>query len=473
MRRFAALTALFVALSFAGSAAHAQTVSENTCSAKDILAKFESGGSYSADNGSYFGKYQFGRSALIDMGYMTKGGGWTGLNGVNSLQDWKNNHAAQEEAQDRFLNSKLKQTLNLGAGKYLGQSFGGCSSGLTETGISMAAHLVGQGGASEYYKSGGFCGKAGQVSPSGYKLKYSTTDGNNTCAGKYSCAGNGCNAIQKDMSKDTCSVTMPMIEAINCTNYSSSLQGFCNTWKPYLMTRDECKSAEEMSKNSQFGPNKEQCENLSFGVGTGSWSFVLACSWAGDFVADQDGKPNPDGPISDPACIEKLRGMGVDFDVLGQVQNGSYNGTTCMIDNAVSLSGTAVPFGARLTMTCDMAVAMEEWGQKMKALGVTQYYGIGSTRTCGPMRDKTGNKPGTITEHARGRAVDVPGMVVGGRRISMGSLLAPLSPDGVIAVQAKSLACSTFRGVLSPTYAGYIGAYVHFHVEWGAFNGCR
>lgn len=473
MPRFLAFALTTVLLLATGTMASAQTVSENTCSAKDILAKFESGGSYSADNGSYYGKYQFGRAALIDMGYMTKGGAWSGLNGVTSKEAWFNNHAAQEEAQERFLASKLKQTLNLGAGNYLGQTFGGCSAGLTETGISMAAHLVGQGGASEYFKSGGFCGKAGQVSPSGHRLKYSTTDGNNTCAGKYACAGNGCNAIQKDMSKTTCSVTMPMIEGINCSNFSGSLQGFCSTYRPYLMTRSECESAEEMSKNAQFGPKKEQCENLSFGVGTGSWSFVLACSWAGDFVADQDGKPNPDGPISDPACIEKLRGMGVQFSVLGQVSNGTYDGHTCMIENAVAVSGTAIPFGKVMNMTCDMAVAMEEWGQKMKSLGATGYYDIGSTRICGPMRDNTGNKAGTVTEHAYGRAVDVGGFIYGGRRITMDGVNSPLTPDGMLAVQAKSLACSTFRGVLSPTWDRYKGTYGHFHLEWGRFNGCN
>lgn len=473
MWRILALSVLL--LVSAGTATQAQTVSENTCEAKDILAKFESGGgNYAADNGQgYWGKYQFGQSALIDTGYMRKDGSWTGLNGVNSKQDWMSNSAAQEEAQSRFMASKLKQAMALGGGSYIGQNVGGCSSPLTETGLSLASHLVGQGGATEYLKGGGFCGKAGQTAPNGHVLKYSTTDGNGTCAGKYMCAGNGCQTIQKDMSKKTCDVTMPMIEGVNCSNYSASLQGFCSTYRPYLMTRSECQSAEEMSKNAQFGPNKEQCENLSFGVGTGSWSFVLACSWAGDFVADQDGKQNPSGPVSDPACIEKLKGMGVDFDILGQVQNGSYGGKTCTIENAVSLRGTAVPFGAKLTMTCDMAVAMEQWGQKMKGIGATSYYGIGSTRECGPMRDKNGNKPGTITEHALGRAVDVSGFIVGGRKVSMGSIHAPLTPDGVLAVQAKTLACGTFRGVLSPTYAGYIGTFVHFHVEWGAFNGCR
>jgi hypothetical protein len=267
---------------------------------------------------------------------------------------------------------------------------------------------------------------------------------------------------------------MPMIEAISCSNYTGALQTFCQQTKPALMTRQECASAEAMSKEAPKGPNKEKCEHLTFAAGTGSWSFALACSYASEAVADGDGAANPGGPVSDPACMEKLKGMGVDFTTIGQMANGSYGGKTCTIENAVSLRGTAVPFGANLTMTCDMAVAMEQFGQKMKGLGATSYYGIGSTRPCGPMRDKGGNKPNTITEHALGRAVDISGFVSGGQKISMGSIHKPATPAGTLAIAAKQAACSTFRGVLSPTYAGYVGTFVHFHVEWGALDGvCR
>jgi len=469
----AAITA--AAALFLSSPASAQSVTEpEQCDYNERIGKMESGGNDKIVNEfGYAGKFQMGKAALIEAGYRRKDGSWTGVNGITSMEQFLASPAAQADAMQRYTNAQLGYLKNLGVLGSIGQSAPGCGVAVTQGGILAGAHLVGPGGMKSFFKSGGFCGKAGQVAPNGYRLEYSTTDGYNTCAKKYVCALSGCQDIQKDMSKKTCEVTMPMIEGISCSNFSPSLQGFCQTYRPYLMTRGECNSAEEMAEGARKGPNKEQCENLSFGVGTGSWSFVLACSWAGDFVADQDGKSNPNGPVSDPACIENLRGMGVDFDVLGQVNNGSYGGRTCTIENAVSLRGTAVPFGAKLTMTCDMAIAMEKWGQQLKGIGVTGYYGIGSTRECGPMRDKNGNKPGTITEHALGRAVDVSGVIVGGRKVSMGAIHAPITPDGVIAVQAKQLACGTFRGVLSPTYAGYIGTFVHFHVEWGKFNGCR
>jgi hypothetical protein len=448
----------------------------NECSYNQQLAKHESGGSggYQAVTGSYAGKYQMGTSALIDTGYKNKSGGWTGKNGINSQADWLANGPVQEQAQQQMVALQDKYTKGLQG--YIGQPIPGCGKPLTQEGLRAAAHLVGAGGAESFLKSGGQCGKAGNG------LQYNTTDGNNTCAGTYMCNMSGCTPVQKDMSKKTCDVTMPMIEAISCSNFPAEMQSFCQQALPALMTRGECTSAESWAEKAPKGPNKEACENMSFSRGTGSWSFVLACSWAQEAPADGDGRGGSSGsgqnaggtgPVSDPACMQKLKGMGVQFDQIGQYTNGSYNGKTCVIQNAVAYRGSAIPFGAKLTMTCDMAIAMEKWGQQMQGIGATSYYGIGSTRPCGPMRDNTGNIPGTITEHALGQAVDVSGFVMGGRKVSMGALLQPGTADGALAAAAKAAACSTFRRVLSPTYAKYLGSYVHFHVEWASQGKCR
>jgi len=472
-----ASAALFL---MAVSASGNEVVSENTCEYKDVLSRMESGGDYTAVNQyGYAGRYQFGEEALIDTGYKKPDGSWSGRNGVHSLEDWKNNAAAQEDAMDRYTKMMSDRLQNMGISQYLGQSIpasngSGCGQALSMVGASAAAHLLGQGGAMEYLKSGGFCGKKGQVSPTGYVLKENTTDGNGVCASKYMCAASGCDVIQKDMSKETCKVTMPMIEAINCSNMPASVRGFCQTYRPYLMTRGECESAEAMSKGTQMGPNKEACENLSFGPGTGSWSFVLACSWASDFVADQDGRANPKGPVSDPECIRKLESMGVQYRVLGTMQNGSANGYACTIENAVSVRGSVVDYGGWRTMTCDMALAMAQFDRQVSSLGVTAYEGMGSTVACRPKRDGRGNLGGSPSEHGLGRAVDIPKFRIGGRTVSAGALLQPGTPDGQIMSQIKQSACGTFRGVLSPTYQHYIGVYEHFHVEWGALNGvCR
>lgn len=497
MKRYlsSTLMALLVAAStlqptplLAAEEAGGKVVSENTCNYEDILKKFESGGKYDADNGmGFLGLNQWGSKALEQMGYLKPGSGkadrstyensnWTGKDGVWSSDDFKNNHAVQDALKKAYSDQQIKEVGSIGKSA-IGQNLGasGCGA-LSEAGLRMGLNLIGSGGMQEYIKADGFCGPAGSTAPNGHVLKHKTEDAKGTCASKWVCAGNKCEVVSTDMSKKVCSTVMPMIKAISCSNFTGQSLALCNQAKPYLMTDAECASAEAMAEKAKKGPNEEACKNQTFGPGNGSWSYVLACSYASTVVADQDGVANPpSGPVSDPACMEKLKGMGVQFDILGTVQNGSYGGTTCSIQNAVALRGTAVPFGARLQMTCDMAIAMEQFGQKIKGMGVTGYYGIGSTRACGPMRDKSGNKPGTITNHALGQAVDISGVIVGGRKISMGSFVEqPGSADGVLTAQLKAIACSTFRGVLSPSYAGYIGTYVHFHVEWGkASNMCR
>jgi Uncharacterized protein conserved in bacteria len=462
-------------------------VSENTCSIGDLLNKFESaGGNYHADNKmGFIGTKQWGSKALETMGYLKPGSGksdfstynkdnWTGKDGIWSADDFKNSKSVQDSLFQQYNDQQMKEIRSAGIdiNNYVGKDMGNGCGPLTEAGARMGTHLLGSGGFIEYLKADGFCGGAGERAPNGHVLKHKTKDKTGTCGSKYVCAGNKCDVVTTDMSKKICNDVMPMIEAISCSNFTGQSLALCNQAKPYLMTRAECDSAEKMAEAAPKGPNEERCKNQTFGVGRGSWSYTLACSYASTAVADQDGVANPQGPVTDPACMEKLKGMGVEFDILGTVQNGSSGGTTCMIQNAVALRGTAIPYGARLQMTCDMAIALEQFGQKIKGLGVTGYYGIGSTRACGPMRDKGGDKPGTITNHALGQAVDISGVIVGGRKISMGSFVnAPGTPDGALTAQLKSIACSTFRGVLSPSYSGYVGVYVHFHVEWGKANG--
>ncbi|NTF17450.1 extensin family protein [Agrobacterium rubi] len=474
----------------ADEGAGGKVVSENQCDISGMLHKFESAGSgdYGADNKmGFIGIKQWGAEALESMGYMKKGSGssnfsiynnanWTGKDGMWSADDFKNSRTVQDGIGMNYSDVQMKEFGGAAASALSGKSLSqnGCGP-MTDGGLRMGMHLIGSGGMQEYIKADGWCGAKGATAPNGYVLKHKTQDGTGTCVNKYVCAGNKCEVVTADMNKKTCSVTMPMIKAISCSNFTGQSLALCRQAKPYLMTDAECASAEEMAEKAKKGPNEEACKNQSFGPGTGSWSYVLACSYASTVVADQDGVQNPPGVVSDPACMEKLKGMGVQFDTLGTIQNGSYGGVTCSIQNAVALTGTAIPFGARLNMTCDMAVAMEQFGQKIKGQGVTGYYGIGSTRECGPMRDKGGNKPGTITNHALGQAVDISGVIVGGRKVSMGAFVnQPGSADGALTAQLKAIACSTFRGVLSPSYSGYVGTYVHFHVEWGkAQNMCR
>jgi len=429
------------------------------------LKSLESGGNYAVSNKeghSFHGAYQMGKKALIETGYMDGTGKWLNKGGIDSLEKWKNSPAEQERAQvewEKVQDNYVKHLYN-----YVGKDAPGCSgTKITKEGIRGMAHLVGQGGAESYLKSGGVCGKKGFQG-----LEYSTVDGskNPTCAGKYLCMLSGCKDIEKDYNKRTCDVTMPMIEGIQCSNFpAGELRTLCEQARPHLMTRGECESAESWAQRAPKGPNKEACENLTFGPGTGSWSFVLACSYAKEAPADHDGKPNPNGPVSDPECISKLKALGVDFKVLGQVNNGAVDGKACFIENAITYRGGAIKFPGNFTMTCETALAMERFGQTLTGMGVTGYANMGSTSECRNQRDNRGSHKGTVSAHGLGRAVDIKYFIWNGEKVDMGEMLKTGTPESVIANQVRDAACSNFGLVLSPYYERYRGAYTHMHVE--------
>jgi hypothetical protein len=124
------------------------------------IGQRESGGNYAARNSiGYSGKYQFGAEALEATGYLRPGSSkrgtnltvlnnasnWSGLNGCYSVNDWLNNHTAQEQAMILLLKKNCQQLTGMGI---LNSSTSADDVG----GYLMAAHLVGVGGASNLYK---------------------------------------------------------------------------------------------------------------------------------------------------------------------------------------------------------------------------------------------------------------------------------------------------------------------------------
>lgn len=119
------------------------------------LGYSESRFNYSITNPyGYAGKYQFGAAALTDLKYIKQdayrqyGGNramnyessWAGKNGVNSLQDWLSNRAAQESAMYDLLTLNYN-TLVKSGGIKTGDDF------CTVAGMLTVAHLLGAGGA--------------------------------------------------------------------------------------------------------------------------------------------------------------------------------------------------------------------------------------------------------------------------------------------------------------------------------------
>jgi hypothetical protein len=115
-----------------------------------VLGKKESGNDYSIVNSIGFaGRWQFGRLALIDGGYVSGGSGggaptaasnWTGKDGISSLQAWLASKTAQDSAMVEYTQSHYRSLINKGGLT--------TSSSLPRVaGLLAAAHLMGVGGA--------------------------------------------------------------------------------------------------------------------------------------------------------------------------------------------------------------------------------------------------------------------------------------------------------------------------------------
>lgn len=106
----------------------------------------ESTDNYTAQNGSYYGAYQFGQGAFKETGYMNSDGTWTGKNGINSYADWTDtNNIEIENIQDeaflewvyiqwRYIRGEDMESLT-------GQTLNGVD--LTISGMIAGSHLVG------------------------------------------------------------------------------------------------------------------------------------------------------------------------------------------------------------------------------------------------------------------------------------------------------------------------------------------
>lgn len=126
------------------------------------LAGSESSNRYNVKGGgggNFSGRYQFGYGALVDTGYVKKGGSinnpasWTGKNGIRSRQDFLNCPIVQELAMQEYLKINLRYLYLAGSKiskKILDEM--PCNE---IAGLLAISHLVGFGAAQKFFKSGG------------------------------------------------------------------------------------------------------------------------------------------------------------------------------------------------------------------------------------------------------------------------------------------------------------------------------
>lgn len=160
---------------------------------KKVIARLgvlESTNNYKAVNQlNYIGKYQFGAMALIDRGYVKPGttnrgldnpSNWTGKNGVTSKEDFLNNPGVQEQVMSDQVDANYKTMKRIGIPL---DSMNDAEKG----GYVATAHLLGPGGAKQYYngviKSDANGVTAAKYYQEGYKAVTGETPVNTNFAG--------------------------------------------------------------------------------------------------------------------------------------------------------------------------------------------------------------------------------------------------------------------------------------------------
>lgn len=126
----------------------------------------------------YIGLFQYGEGALIDIGYKTKQGEWTGKNGAVSEEAFRSSREIQVAAINLSIDLWCKRLRVWGFNEYYGKIVKGIE--ITESGCIAGCHLVGSGGLASFLDM-----------PGNYKIdkktgkRHSEFDGNKTHISEY------------------------------------------------------------------------------------------------------------------------------------------------------------------------------------------------------------------------------------------------------------------------------------------------
>lgn len=96
----------------------------------------------------YIGLFQYGTAALIDIGYKTKAGVWTGKNGAVSEEAFRSSREIQIAAINLSIDLWCKRLRVWGFNEYYGKIVKGIE--ITESGCIAGCHLVGSGGLASF-----------------------------------------------------------------------------------------------------------------------------------------------------------------------------------------------------------------------------------------------------------------------------------------------------------------------------------
>lgn len=439
----------------------------------------KSSGGYKAVNPDtkFIGGYQMGWQSLQEAGYATSASTsntnivWAKDSPVQSVEEFLGNPAAQDQAY-RLYAKKTYNYIDSNAKSYVGKTFNGTL--ITESSL-VYANQFGHGRVNEYFRNGGVCNAATSDKPAPGKTK-------GTCVSEYLQLGSGydvsdilgkdggitgkCNLpagnqepYSGDTTSRTCPPTVSMLQSIPCLSYPASLVGFCMRYKPLQMGMSECRDAENYAQSvPPSGPQLDACKQQTFGGGTGSWSYVLACAKAQPAQGQTGEAKKSLGAADDPACYERLKGMGLQIEEKGKVDI-STGGRTCIIPNATGWSGGTIPLSQKVTLNCALVEQLEDFSKAAAGMGISRMEVLG-TLSCRGINNTKGTGQAKTSLHGTGNAIDINGFTVNGASVPTSRYFTNAGSraffDGMI-----QLGCSKFDGTLA--FRFYKKKWTHVH----------
>jgi hypothetical protein len=180
----------------------------------------------------------------------------------------------------------------------------------------------------------------------------------------------------------------------------------------------------------------------------------------------------PRGPLSGPACLAALSGLGAGFTGTAQPAPSG----PCNIDTPIRATNLAIALSAPAVMSCGLAETVSRWqrdvvqpdarrwlGQEVTAI---RHYGAFACRN-----EVGGGRPGHLSQHALGRALDVSGFVLkDGTKIGIEKDWLSDGPRGRFLHAIAAAACGYFSVVLTP--ATNSAHRDHLHLDIGPERFC-
>ncbi len=171
---------------------------------------------------------------------------------------------------------------------------------------------------------------------------------------------------------------------------------------------------------------------------------------------------------SGQACLSALSGRGVRFESRGDLSDNSQ----CGIANAVAMRGSVADFDRPATLSCQTALAVDDFERTVVQPAAERYLGgpVTRIRVLSAYRCTRVNGSGRLSEHARGHAIDIAAFTTRQGTVTVKDDWRDPGPRGQFLRAVARGACGRFGVVLTPNTNR--DHHDHFHLDTGPSSLC-